>query len=115
MILGTQEVLRYNNLILVLMGKGFHFRNIDIAGNVDGLGFFRKNHGNAILPGYGIGDGNAGGFDGKHLRDVLARKTAFEFSADLVQEVDIHLVIKEGINFQNIAGFYDSVFNNSLF
>ena len=38
-----------------------------------------------------------------------------EFLADLVDQVDVHLMIEEGIHLQNIARKQLSVFANTLF
>ena len=93
MVPGTQEFLGYDDLILVLVGEGLHLGHIHFALNVDGLGFLGKYQRNTKLPCHRIGNGNTGGLNGQHLIDGLVGKAAFEFPADLIQQVNIHLVV----------------------
>lgn len=44
-----QEFLRYDDLVLTLMGEGFHLSHIDVAVDVDALGFLRKNNRNVEI------------------------------------------------------------------
>ena len=43
------------------------------------------------------------------------RETAFELFADLLKQVDIHLMIQKAVYFEDISFFNDSVFANSFF
>ena len=61
-------------------------------------------------------DGNTdpAGFDRQDLVDLLTLKTAFKLLADLLEQMNIHLVIQETIHFQYISCSYDSIFTDSV-
>ena len=45
---------------------------------------------------------------------ALTLKTAFKLLADLLEQMNIHLVIQETIHFQYISCSYDSIFTDSV-
>ena len=52
--------------------------------------------------------------DRQDLVDLLTLKTAFKLLADLLEQMNIHLVIQETIHFQYISCSYDSIFTDSV-
>ena len=115
MILRGQKPLGNDDLILVLVGKGFHFRHQHLTVDVDGLGLLRENHGNTKFLGNKSGNADTGSLNGQHLVDGLAFKTALEFPADFLHQRDIHLMVQKTVDLQNITGLYSTVFHDSFF
>ena len=61
------------------------------------------------------GDSYTGSFYSKNLIDVLVSKSLLEFCTHLIQKFNVHLMIQETVNLENIALFYNTVFYNSFF
>ena len=111
----VQELLGNDDIILILVCKGFHFCHIHFAIQVDGLGLLGKDHGNAKFLGNKSSNTDTGSFNGHNLGNGLMAETALELPADFLHQLNIHLMVQKTVNLQNIARLYDSVFYNSLF
>ena len=46
---------------------------------------------------------------------TVLSEAALEFTADLLHQGNIHLVVQEAVHLQHIAGLYNAVLNDSLF
>lgn len=82
MILWAQELLRYDHLVLTLMGEGLHLCGIDIAIDIEALGLLREHHRYMKVVRYDAGNADAGSFDGENLIDRLPFETAFRKLTD---------------------------------
>ena len=82
MILWAQELLRYDHLVLTLMGEGLHLCGIDIAIDIEALGLLREHHRYMKVVRYDAGNADAGSFDGENLIDLLPFETAFRKLTD---------------------------------
>ena len=111
----VEEALGDDDLVFVLVGEGFHLGDEHIPVDVDGLGLLCEDQGNTEFPGHEGGDADAGGFDGQHLGDGAVAEAALEFTADLLHQGDVHLMVQEAVHLQHIAGLDDAVFQDSLF
>ena len=110
-----QEFLGHDDLILILVGEGFHLGNEHITINVDRLGLLGKNQRNIKFLSNKGSNANAGRFNGHDLGNGLMAKSAFEFPTDFLHQSNIHLVVQKAIHLQHITGLYDAVFYDSLF
>jgi len=110
-----EELLGHNDLILILVGKGFHLGHKHLAVQVDGFGLLGEDHGYTKFLGNKRGDADTGGLNGHDLGNGLVTEAAFEFTADFLHQRDIHLMVQKAVHFQNIAGFDDTIFYNSFF
>ena len=96
------------------MGKRFNLRCIHFSGNIFRLCFLGKYNRNIKIFGYDTGNTNTRRLDRQDLVDLLTLKTAFKLLADLLEQMNIHLVIQETIHFQYISCSYDSIFTDSV-
>ena len=114
MVIGRKKLLGHNDPVGILVGEGFHLGNVGVAIDIDGLGLFGEDHRDTEFPGNRNRDGNAGGFDGQNLCDLLVAEAALEFPSDFIEQLHIHLMIQKSVHLQHIAGFDDAVLQNSL-
>ena len=110
-----QELLGYDDLILVLMGEGFHLGHIHLAIQINGLGLLGKDQGNAEFLCDKDCDTDTGGLNGHDLGNGLVTEAALEFPADFLHQRDIHLMIQKAVYLQNIARLDDTIFYDSFF
>ena len=97
------------------MGEGLHLCGIHIAIDIEALGLLRENHRYMKVVRYDTCNADAGSFDGENLIDRLPFETAFELLAHLIKEIDIHLMIQETVNLQDVSFLHDPVFCDTLF
>ena len=97
------------------MRKGVGLGHIFVVGTVGCLAFLRKDNRHIIEMAQHGSDGNAARLDGENLVYLFATEPAFQLVGYLTQNVYIDLVVKEIVDFQNIAFFDDAVFNDFLF
>ena len=55
------------------------------------------------------GNGDAARFDGKYLVNFHATETALEFVSHLTHYVNVNLMVKKAVHFQDVAFLYDSI------
>ncbi len=88
------------------MCERFDLCLIDVAVDVDALGFFRKYDRYVKMSCNNTGDTDTGSLDGHDLIDICVGKAFLEFSTHFIKEGNVHLVIQKLSTF---VFFYNSV------
>ena len=114
-ILRTQYLLGNDDLILALVGEGLYLSDIHLTVKIDALGFLCKYNRNMEVTCNQAGNADAGSLDCQDLSDRSVTKTFLELSTHLIDQLNIHLMIQEGIYLQYVTRFYNSVFYNAFF
>ena len=110
-----QKPAGHNDLVFALVRKRFDRRGQHRAVQIDRLRFFGEHHRHAEILRHNRRNADTGGFDGQNFVHLDIGKPPLEFLADLVEQVNIHLVIEEIIHLQHISLFNDAVFPDSFF
>ena len=96
------------------MSKGFHLSGEYVTVDIYAPGFFCENNRDVKMHSRQTGDTDSRRFDGENFADGPVRKAAFKFSAHLIKEMNIHLMVQKSIHFQHISFFDDAVLLNSF-
>ena len=95
----TKEFLGKDYIINFLVCKGFYLGGIHFTVKVYTLCFLCKYNRYVEILCRNAGNTETGSLDGKDLGDWTVVKTFLEFLADLVDQVNIHLMIQEAVHF----------------
>ena len=96
------------------MSKGFHLSGEYVTVDIYAPGFFAKTTGTSKCTAARQAIPIPRRFDGENFADGPVRKAAFKFSAHLIKEMNIHLMVQKSIHFQHISFFDDAVLLNSF-
>jgi len=115
MVIRSQILGGDDHIIDALVGEGFDLGSEGLSIKVDAMGLFGKDNRNMEALGCDAGDPDAGSLYCEDLVDRFICEQPLEFFSHCAEQIDIHLVIQKIVDFQNIAGFDESIFENSFF
>ena len=99
-----EEALGHDDGVLPLLGEGVDAGRVLVAVKVDGLGLLGEDHRHVPeVAGGQAGDADAGCLDGQNLVDPVTGEQAGPFSAHVVEEPHVALMVEEGVHLEYIA------------
>lgn len=114
-VVAREVFLCEDDVVDAFVGEGFDFGVVHVAVKVDALGFLGEDDGYVEILRGDAGDADATGFDGEYFRDWDVCEAALEFFANLVDEGDVHLMVEEAVDFQDVARLHDAISEDALF
>ena len=115
MVVGPEEAGGDDDVVDAVVGEGLDARGIHRAIKDDGLGLLREHHGHAEMMRHHGGDADARGLDGEDLVNGLAREQPLPFLGHLGEQLNVHLVVQEGVHLQHTARLHHAIAANALF
>ena len=110
-----QETLTNDDRVLLLLGKGVDGRGILLAVEVDGLRLLGKdNRHTAKMLSRDAGHANARSLNRQDLVDLDTLEQTGPLGAHVVEQLNVALVVEEGINLKDVTGLYDAVMANTI-